>query len=87
MPVPIEALIPFGIIAGFFTLTGTGLQAVKYYSNDKKPPRYRLDFWDEQMMERDRRLTGSLRGQSVDPVAPKAFSTNSVWYLEKPRNH
>jgi hypothetical protein len=35
-PVPIEALLPFGIIAGFFALTGTGLQAVKYYSNDKK---------------------------------------------------
>lgn len=54
------------------------------------------------MMERDRRLTGSLRGQSVrapfsgragmevltageqtEPVAPKAFATNSVWQTEK----
>ncbi|GAB5592343.1 hypothetical protein Unana1_07243 [Umbelopsis nana] len=87
MPVPIEAILPFGIIAGFFTLTGTGLQAVKYYSNDKKPARFGVDYWDAQMMERDRRLTGSLRGQSVDPVAPAEFSINSVWNLEKPRNH
>ena len=50
------------------------------------------------MMERDRRLTGSLRGQSVrspfilplfthalcqtDPIAPKTFATNSVWETE-----
>ncbi|KAH8550467.1 hypothetical protein BGW37DRAFT_496875 [Umbelopsis sp. PMI_123] len=87
MPVPFEALLPFALIAGLFTVTGSGLSAVKYYSNDKKPARYGLDYWESQMMERDRRLTGSLRGQSVNPVAPPEFSLNSVWYLEKPRNH
>ncbi|KAI8584406.1 hypothetical protein K450DRAFT_219708 [Umbelopsis ramanniana AG] len=87
MPVPIEAVIPFAVIATFFTLTGSGLSAVKYYTNDKKPARYGLDYWESQMMERDRRLTGSIRGQSVNPVAPPEFSINSVWNLEKPRNH
>ncbi|KAI8357335.1 hypothetical protein EDC96DRAFT_247125 [Choanephora cucurbitarum] len=87
MPVPFEALIPFGLIAGMFTITATGLNVVRYYSNDRKPGRYGLDIWERQMMERDRRLTGSLRGQSDNPTAPPAFATNSIWYLEKHRNH
>jgi hypothetical protein len=32
---------------------------------DAQPPRYNLDAWDQMMVERDRRLTGSWRGQSV----------------------
>ncbi|KAL1934740.1 hypothetical protein VTP01DRAFT_6922 [Rhizomucor pusillus] len=84
-PVPFEALIPFGIIAGFFGASGAGMHLIKYYTNDRKPTRYGLDLWDKQMMERDRRLTGSLRGQSAEPVAPAEFATNSVWYLETPR--
>ncbi|ORZ00319.1 hypothetical protein BCR43DRAFT_485018 [Syncephalastrum racemosum] len=87
MPVPFEAFIPFGIMTTFFVVTGTGLNVTRYFSNDRKPTRYHLDKWDYQMMERDRRLTGSTRGQSTDPVAPAAFATNSVWYLEKPRSH
>ncbi|CAO3614022.1 unnamed protein product [Cunninghamella blakesleeana] len=86
MPVPFEALLPFGIITGFFTVTAAGLRAVKYVSNDFKPHRYGLDNWDVQMMERDRRLTGSVRGQSSNPTAPSIFATNSVWYLETPRD-
>lgn len=30
-----------------------------------QPPRYNLEAWDDMMMERDRRLTGSVRGQTV----------------------
>jgi hypothetical protein len=30
-----------------------------------QPPRYNIDSWESMMMERDRRLTGSHRGQSV----------------------
>lgn len=30
-----------------------------------QPPRWNIDDWDAMMMERDRRLTGSLRGQRV----------------------
>ncbi|KAI9355545.1 hypothetical protein BD770DRAFT_366725 [Pilaira anomala] len=87
MPVPFEALLPFAIIASFYAVTATGLNVTRYYSNDKKPTRYGLDTWEKQMMERDRRLTGSLRGQSDFPIAPSAFATNSIWYLEKQRNH
>lgn len=87
MPVPFEALLPFAIIAGMYTVTATGLNVTRYFSNDRKPTRYGLDLWEHQMMERDRRLTGSLRGQSSEPIAPAAFATNSIWYLEKQRNH
>jgi hypothetical protein len=34
-------------------------------------PRYNIDKWDEMMMERDRRLTGSFRGQTVSRVTVK----------------
>ncbi|GAA5811887.1 hypothetical protein EDC94DRAFT_625777 [Helicostylum pulchrum] len=87
MPVPFESLLPFAIIAGMYVVTATGLSVTRYYSNDKKPTRYGLDTWEKQMMERDRRLTGSLRGQSDSPIASAAFATNSIWYLEKQRNH
>ncbi|KAF1799771.1 hypothetical protein V8B55DRAFT_1541435 [Mucor lusitanicus] len=87
MPVPFEALLPFAIIAGMFTVTATGLNVTRYLGNDKKPTRYGLDVWEKQMMERDRRLTGSLRGQTDQPIAPLAFATNSIWYLEKKRSH
>ncbi|KAI8072716.1 hypothetical protein BC940DRAFT_291413 [Gongronella butleri] len=86
MPVPFEALLPFGIITGFFFASASGFQTVKYFANDKKFHRYGLDKWDLQMMERDRRLTGSLRGQSDEAVAPSEFATNSVWYVETPRD-
>ncbi|ORZ10455.1 hypothetical protein BCR42DRAFT_422407 [Absidia repens] len=86
MPVPFEALLPFGIITGFFMATASGLRAVKYYANDKHPHRFGLDNWDLQMMERDKRLTGSPRGQSTNPTAPSEFATNSIWYLETPRD-
>ncbi|KAK4046013.1 hypothetical protein OIV83_006431 [Microbotryomycetes sp. JL201] len=83
MPVPWEALIPFGLLTTMFAITGTGFSAAKRLTNDGKPTRHSLDRWDENMMERDRRLTGSVRGQSIEPVAPSTFATNSVWETEK----
>ncbi|KAF8478311.1 NADH dehydrogenase 1 alpha subcomplex [Gautieria morchelliformis] len=82
MPVPWEALIPFGLLTTMFAATGTLLNISKRAQNDGKPPRYGVDAWDEMMMERDRRLTGSHRGQRTDPVAPEGFETSSVWYTE-----
>ncbi|KAK6904672.1 hypothetical protein V866_004483 [Kwoniella sp. B9012] len=83
MPVPWEALIPFGLLTVMFGATGTLFNTAKRLTNDGKPPRYNLDSWETMMMERDRRLTGSLRGQSTDPIAPKEFATNSVWDTER----
>ncbi|EMR09979.1 hypothetical protein PNEG_01737 [Pneumocystis murina B123] len=71
MPVPFEAVLPFGIIIGMFVVTGGLLTAVKQYRNEGYTPRYSVDRWDEQMMERDRRLTGSLRKQSDAARASK----------------
>ncbi|KAM0439954.1 hypothetical protein ACHAPT_001054 [Fusarium lateritium] len=34
------------------------------------------------VMERDRRLTGTLRGQTDKPVAPIGFELNNPWKLE-----
>ncbi|KAI7870543.1 hypothetical protein BDF14DRAFT_1720758, partial [Spinellus fusiger] len=86
-PVPFESLLPFALISTFFCVSASGLSMVRHYSNDRKPARYGLDTWENQMMERDRRLTGSLRGQSSEAVAPAVFSTNSVWYLERIRKN
>ncbi|ORY80673.1 hypothetical protein BCR35DRAFT_304215 [Leucosporidium creatinivorum] len=83
MPVPFEALIPFGLLSVMFAVTGTAFSAAKRLTNDGKPVRHTLDTWEDNMMERDRRLTGSLRGQSTEPIAPKAFATNSIWETEK----
>ncbi|KAK9897090.1 hypothetical protein P389DRAFT_53062 [Cystobasidium minutum MCA 4210] len=83
MPVPWEALIPFGLLTVMFAGTGTLFSTLKRVQNDGKPPRWGIDDWDAMMMERDRRLTGSLRGQSTETVAPKTFASNSVWGTEK----
>jgi len=65
-----------------FGITGTAFSITKRAQNDGKPPRYGIDTWDEMMMDRDKRLTGSSRGQSSNPVAPESFATNSAWYTE-----
>ncbi|KAG0241349.1 hypothetical protein B0O80DRAFT_434994 [Mortierella sp. GBAus27b] len=83
MPVPFEALIPLGLITGFFGVSGILFNKLKTSMNEGQPPRYGLDRWDRVMMERDYRLTGTQRGQSHATTAPAAFSTNSAWSLEK----
>ena len=35
---------------------------------DLQPVRYNIDAWDEMMMDRDKRLTGHIRGQKVRPT-------------------
>jgi len=86
MGVPFEALLPYGIIMGMFAVTGVGLSTVRYYSNGRKQPRRAIDAWDKQMMERDLRLTGSLRGQTDNPEAPPGFELNNPWKVER-RTH
>jgi len=83
MPVPFETLIPYAIIIGMFGVSGAGLSAVRYYQNGGKRQRRNLDQWDRQMMNRDRRLTGFLRGQTDNPKAPPGFELNNPWRAEK----
>ncbi|KAJ5273427.1 hypothetical protein N7478_008552 [Penicillium angulare] len=83
MGVPFEALLPYGIIVGMFGVTGVGLYASKRFLNEGKKNRWNNDIWDRQMMERDLRITGTWRGQSSNPVAPKGFEVSSPWKLEK----
>jgi len=83
MPVPWEALIPFGLLTTMFAVAGTALNVSQKAKNQGKPPRYKIDTWDEMMMGRDARLTGHFRGQRTDPVAPDSFATNSSWYTER----
>jgi len=54
------------------------------YDNDGKPKRYGMDRWERYMMERDSRITGNVNRQQAEAVAPKEFSVNSAWELEKP---
>ncbi|KAL2798358.1 hypothetical protein BJX66DRAFT_44859 [Aspergillus keveii] len=83
MGVPFEALLPYGIVVTMFGVTGVGLWGVKYLANDGKKARWNRDLWDRQMMERDLRLTGSLRGQSTNVEAPKGFELSNPWKVEK----
>ncbi|RJE24808.1 hypothetical protein PHISCL_02828 [Aspergillus sclerotialis] len=99
MPVPFEALIPYGIIVACFGVTGVGLHYVKTFANDGKRARWNTDLWDradhvptvtnandnllDTVMERDMRLTGSKRGQSTNAIAPKGFEVSNPWKLEK----
>ncbi|KAL3411173.1 hypothetical protein V8F44DRAFT_495565 [Aspergillus fumigatus] len=79
MGVPFEALIPYGIIIAMFGVTGAGLTAAKYFGNEGKKARWNKDLWDRVMMERDLRITGTLRGQSGNAVAPKGFDVSNPW--------
>ncbi|KAI0774573.1 small secreted protein [Fomes fomentarius] len=83
MPVPWEALIPFGLVTVMFGATGTLLNTSKRLQNQGKPVRYHVDAWDDMMMDRDKRLTGHKRGQSSEAYAPDDFETNSVWYTQR----
>ncbi|CAO1630455.1 unnamed protein product [Jaminaea pallidilutea] len=82
MPVPFEALIPMGLVGVMFFVTGTGYNALQRFRNDGKPIRHNIDNWDSIMMKRDERLTGSFRGQSTNPSAPKDFLTKGAWDTE-----
>ncbi|KAH7175703.1 hypothetical protein EDB81DRAFT_770674 [Dactylonectria macrodidyma] len=87
MPVPFESLLPYVIMTGMFAVSGTGLAVIKTMQNDGKRPRYSIDQWDKILtgllvMERDRRLTGSLRGQTDKATAPPGFELNNPWKLE-----
>ncbi|KAG6811940.1 hypothetical protein H0H92_005169 [Tricholoma furcatifolium] len=83
MPVPWEALIPFGLLTAMFGAAGTLLNVSTRAQNQGKPARYNIDRWDEMMMKRDKQLTGHIRGQSDNPVAPPGFETSSVWTAER----
>ncbi|KAJ2160020.1 hypothetical protein GGF46_002582 [Coemansia sp. RSA 552] len=79
MPFPFESMIPFGIMSLMFVVTGSGLRFAQTRRNEGKRPRYSLDDWDRKMMDRDRQLTGTFRGQVDQAVAPPEFKVNSVW--------
>ncbi|KAI9851377.1 MAG: hypothetical protein M1838_003840 [Thelocarpon superellum] len=84
MGVPFEALLPYGIMVSMFAVTGAGMSWLRHWQNGGKRGRHSIDQWDrQQMMERDRRLTGSLRGQSDSPYAPEGFELNNPWKVEK----
>ncbi|KAF3067970.1 hypothetical protein CFAM422_008045 [Trichoderma lentiforme] len=84
---------PFRNSDTMFGVSGTGLAAFKTWQNEGKRPRYSLDQWDKtsvdldtnelEVMERDRRLTGTLRGQTDNPEAPLGFEFSNGWKLEK----
>ncbi len=101
MPVPWEALIPFGQLAylsilSYADFTRSGHRTVRHCWNTVEclqtrtkpgqgesmillplrthlftpcgsfqPPRYHIDSWEEMLMDRDQRLTGHARKQTV----------------------
>lgn len=83
MPVPFETFIPYAIIVAMFGVSGAGMSKIRNMQNGGKRGRRSIDQWDKQMMDRDRRLTGNIRGQSDTPLAPFGFDVNNPWRLEK----
>ncbi|PSS03463.1 hypothetical protein BD289DRAFT_195066 [Coniella lustricola] len=79
MPVPFETFLPYAIVFTMFGVTGAGVGFVKYKANGNKRARRSLDQWDRQMMNRDLRMTGHLRGQSDLPVAPPGYELSHPW--------
>ncbi|KAK3349911.1 hypothetical protein B0T25DRAFT_456971 [Lasiosphaeria hispida] len=79
MPIPFETLIPYGIIVAMFGVTGAGLSKIRNMQNGGKRQRRGIDQWDRVMMDRDRRMTGWLRGQADEPVAPAGYELNNPW--------
>ncbi|KAH0073007.1 hypothetical protein KCU96_g15803, partial [Aureobasidium melanogenum] len=67
----------------FFGITGAGLSKIRNIQNGGKRARHSVDQWDRQMMDRDRRLTGWLRGQVDRPIAPAGFEYSNGWRVEK----
>ncbi|SLM35960.1 NADH dehydrogenase [ubiquinone] (complex I), alpha subcomplex subunit 1 [Lasallia pustulata] len=97
MGVPFEALLPYGIMLGLFGFSGAALSKVRHMQNGGKRARHSLDRWDRHssplghdvrtltylaVMDRDRRLTGYLRGQTDNVVAPPGFELNNPWRME-----
>ncbi|KAF8180171.1 hypothetical protein BJ912DRAFT_1062525 [Pholiota molesta] len=74
MPVPWEALIPFGLLTAMFGAAGTLANVSMRAQNQGKPPRYSVDKWDTMMMDRDKLLTGHKRGQAANTIAPPEFA-------------
>ncbi|KAL4267404.1 NADH dehydrogenase [ubiquinone] 1 alpha subcomplex subunit 1 [Pleurotus pulmonarius] len=83
MPVPWEALLPFGLVTVMFGAAGTLFNVSTRAQNLGKPGRYGVDKWEDMMMRRDERLTGHRRGQTSDPTPPPGYETSSVWETER----
>ncbi|KAK4927949.1 hypothetical protein LTR66_016258 [Elasticomyces elasticus] len=79
MGVPFETLLPYGLMLGLFGVTGASVSTLRWYTNDYKRPRRGLDRWDRQMIERDMRITGKMRGQSDVVEAPLGFEVSNQW--------
>uniref|UniRef100_A0ABQ0M1N5 NADH dehydrogenase [ubiquinone] 1 alpha subcomplex subunit 1 n=1 Tax=Mycena chlorophos TaxID=658473 RepID=A0ABQ0M1N5_MYCCL len=76
MPVPWEALIPTALLVSMFAVTGTLANVSFRAQNQWKPPRYHLEDFEVSLMERDKKLTGHLRGQTSDPAIPQPPSSS-----------
>ncbi|SZF00839.1 unnamed protein product [Blumeria hordei] len=66
------------VARGQDTLLINGIDKVTF-----KPLRTANKLLINLVMDRDRRLTGWLRGQTDNPTAPKGYELNNPWRLEK----
>ncbi|EOA92048.1 hypothetical protein ACJQWK_04157 [Exserohilum turcicum] len=97
MGVPFEALLPYAIMTGFFAFSAVSVGKLQEMQNGGKRTRRGIDAWDrydwtmtscdvysqDAVMERDRRLTGFMRGQTDKPYAPAGFEVNNPWRCEQ----
>ncbi|KAK7208097.1 hypothetical protein BZA70DRAFT_287421 [Myxozyma melibiosi] len=82
--IPFEALMPYAVIVTMIGVASGGMALGNTWRHEGKKMRVHRDHWDKMMMERDMRLTGKFRAQSIDPIAPPEFATSSTWKATKP---
>ncbi|KAL1651855.1 hypothetical protein SLS61_005226 [Didymella pomorum] len=73
-------------MTGFFAFSAVSVGKLKEMQNGGKRTRRGVDAWDRVshgMMERDRRLTGFMRGQTDKAEAPAGFELNNPWRCEQ----
>eukprot|EP00035_Acanthoeca_spectabilis_P020876 m.435053 g.435053 ORF g.435053 m.435053 type:complete len:74 (-) comp17803_c0_seq1:1554-1775(-) len=61
-----ESLPALAIITGAIAASGFGLDQLHKFFNNGKPRRWGVDTWDKNMMDRDKRITGSTNEQTSD---------------------
>ncbi|KAG6084024.1 hypothetical protein E4U33_004084 [Claviceps sp. LM78 group G4] len=81
MPVPFEALLPYAIMIDVWRYRN-GLVIYQDVAQRGKSATLVAGSMG-QMMERDRRLTGTMRGQIANPEAPPGFELSNGWKMEK----
>eukprot|EP00834_Sanchytrium_tribonematis_P004787 NODE_254_length_11700_cov_0.671580.p11 type:complete len:126 gc:universal NODE_254_length_11700_cov_0.671580:5581-5204(-) len=81
--IPVQSLLPLGIITGVLAAGAFANKKLSTWVNDGVPQRHGMDLFEKMLLERDFRLVGNYSKQT-DTLDPKSsFATNSKSYIIK----